>query len=203
MNLLKKMDQKEFNSKIFHEHWKLESERLSHRADFFLIFDVILIEAFLHTLDKYSLACSIAVFGLLINGFWAQTGIRTWWLLYDFGHQLRYNKKDFSENMTVAMERMYKTRENELVFPKLLTRPRASTTMGIAIPLINVGLWSGFTIYSGYLYYLTRPYLFWLSIGLVSLIIIFFLILFICKHLLQTPQILKKHIELGEPEAKK
>lgn len=140
---------KEFISKKVHEHWVYENERLSHRADYFLIFDVILIECFLSTSSHDSklleFQIPIVIFGILINALWAFTSIRTFWLLYDLGNHLRYNKKNITPEMNSVMELMYKNRESEIFPYFILKGPRPATVLAIYIPLISLAVWIAFS----------------------------------------------------------
>ena len=76
--------------KLVYDFYFHESDRISERTDWFLIFHAIMFQSYFGSLDKqvfmYKMLASLI--GVMISYLWLMNGIRTWYLFWHLGKHM-------------------------------------------------------------------------------------------------------------------
>ena len=125
------------------DFYKMESERINQRTDWFLIFNAILLEVFFATdiveLQKFS----ILVFGVLVSYIWLVNGIRGWWKYGELSKKMR-DEKIVGEKMADEFKCLVASRISSVPF--WFNWARDAPSFSILIPLLCFILWLSFFV---------------------------------------------------------
>lgn len=136
--------------KYIYDSYFQESDNISHRTDWFLIFHAILFEALFAAKEHcYKLSEGITLpfncvqliinfLGIAISFYWCMTGIRTWKILWKFGSYMR-NKDAVGENLAATHNLIYSNRE--VTKEKFYPWAKPSIVFLIVIPLLFTIAW--------------------------------------------------------------
>ena len=136
--------------KYIYDSYFQESDNISHRTDWFLIFHAILFEAFFAAKEHCNMASDgiflpfngveliINVLGIVISFYWFMTGIRTWKILWKFGGYMRENKA-VGDDVADTHNMIYSHREVKKMNFHGWSKP--SIVFLIIIPLLFILSW--------------------------------------------------------------
>jgi hypothetical protein len=129
--------------KYIHDSYFYEAEVISHRTDWFLIFHVILLEAFFACNEKIGGGVAlliIGILGILTSYIWLMNGIRGWKTLAQFGSYMAND--DLMGNIAEIHRKIFDDRKKQLK-NTLYGWARPSPSFAIVIPALWLLAWEG------------------------------------------------------------